>query len=116
RPLERRRPRGTRSHPAPTRHRPHHLPDLHRWSSDWFDPHNQLEHTTNRYDVLRDGEIIASETHVRSPATRWYTQPQALRLYTDAGFTNLQMFHEFTHEPATPDDTLFSLLGQKGPA
>lgn len=85
----------------------------HRWSSDWFDPHNQLEHTTNRYDVLRDGEIIATETHVRSPATRWYTQSQALKLYEDTGFTNLQMFRGFEHVPATPEDTLFSILGER---
>jgi ubiquinone/menaquinone biosynthesis C-methylase UbiE len=86
----------------------------HRWSSDWFDPKNQLEHTTNRYDVLRDGEIIASETHVRSPATRWYTQQQALQLYKDAGFTNIQMYSGFKHIPAKPDDTLFAILGEKG--
>ena len=85
----------------------------HRWASDWFDLEKQLEHTENRYDVLQDGEIIASETHVRSPATRWYTQQQAEQLYRDAGFTHLQIFRGFEHVPAEPGDTIFSILGEK---
>ncbi len=51
--------------------------------------------------------------HTRSPATRWYTQPQALRLYQEAGFTGMQVFKEFSQEAASPEDTLFSILGTR---
>jgi hypothetical protein len=72
-----------------------------------------LEHTEDRYEILRHGAVIATETHRRSPATRWYTQEQVVRLYQAAGFTTITLFHGFTHEPATEHDTLFSALGLK---
>jgi hypothetical protein len=73
----------------------------------------QLESTEDRYEVLRDGAVIATEMHVSSPATRWYTQSQALHLYQEAGFTGMQVFKEFSQEAASPEDTLFSILGTR---
>ena len=63
--------------------------------------------------MLRDGAVIATEMHVRSPATRWYTQQQALSLYEEAGFTSMQIFKEFSEEPASAEDTLFSIVGMR---
>ncbi len=40
-----------------------------RWSRNWYDPETQLEHTEDRYEVIRDGVTISNEYHVRSPAT-----------------------------------------------
>jgi hypothetical protein len=84
-----------------------------RWSRTWYDPPNQLEHTEDRYEILRDGAVITSETHRRSPATRSYTQMQAGALYEAAGFTDVRLLREFTMEPAGPSDTLFCALGSR---
>jgi hypothetical protein len=57
--------------------------------------------------------VIQTEHLRRSPELRWYTQVQAIDLYHRAGLTNVQVFHEFTHEPAGADDRLFCVLGVK---
>jgi ubiquinone/menaquinone biosynthesis C-methylase UbiE len=81
------------------------------WSR--FDPVTELEETRDVWEVLREGRVIESETHTQSPATRSYSQEQALILFQRAGFKDIQMFSEFTFEPAKPSDTLFTLLGVK---
>ena len=75
------------------------------------DLETQLQHNESRYEITLDGEVIASEFHRQSPATRWYSQSQALKLYETAGFINTQMFKGATNEPASAEDTLFSILG-----
>lgn len=84
-----------------------------RWSHTRYDPDTRLEHTIDRYEVLREDKVIASEEHVQSPATLSYTQDQAVALYQAAGFSNIQVYHEFTFEPVRPDDTTFCVLGFK---
>jgi hypothetical protein len=84
-----------------------------RWSHTRYDPETRFEHTIDRYEVVRDGKVVASEEHVQSPATLSYTQDQARALYQTAGFKNIQIFHEFTFEPVRPDDTTFCVLGFK---
>ena len=84
---------------------------IRRWTRSTLDLAQQLESTEDRYEVLRDGVVVATEMHVRSPATRWYTQEQALHLYEEAGFTGMQVFKDFSQEGASPEDTLFSILG-----
>ncbi len=84
---------------------------VRRWSRASYDVMNQLEHTEDRYELCRDGTVIASEHHQRSPATRWYSQHQAVQLYAAAGFTNIQVWQGFRHEPATETDTLFTISG-----
>lgn len=84
---------------------------IRRWSRSRIDRVNALEHTEDRYEIILKGEIIASESHVRSPATRIYTQAQAIQLYTAAGFTDLRLTSNFTQEPAKPDDAVFCIWG-----
>jgi SAM-dependent methyltransferase len=43
---------------------------IRRWSRARYDLKNQLEHTETRFEASLDGEIVASEYHARSPATR----------------------------------------------
>ena len=86
---------------------------MRRWSFVRYDIEDQLEHTEDRYDVVLNGEIVASEHHQRFPATRWYTQGQALQLYRDVGFTDLRVFSEFTWEPAPEDAPIFTIVGIK---
>jgi SAM-dependent methyltransferase len=86
---------------------------VRRWSRVRFDTENQLEHTEDRYEISLNGEVLANEHHQRSPATRWYTQAQAEHLYQDAGFTDIQIFSDFTFEPAQEGDTIFCVVGKK---
>ena len=87
--------------------------EVRRWSRAMYDIDNQLEHTEDRYEIVRDGAVIASEHNVRSPATRWYTQQQASALYREAGFYQIRLVHEFTEEPARPDDRIFCVFGTR---
>jgi ubiquinone/menaquinone biosynthesis C-methylase UbiE len=84
-----------------------------RWARARFDLENQLEHTEDRYEITLNGQVIASEEHRRSPATRWYTQAQVVELYKEAGFDHVYLLHDFTREPASPSDTLFTAIGEK---
>jgi ubiquinone/menaquinone biosynthesis C-methylase UbiE len=93
--------------------RPEDGATIRRWSYARFDPETDFEHAIDRYEIIRDGNVVASEEHHQSPATRSYTQQQAVALYQQAGFKNIQVFHEFTFEPVKPEDTTFSVLGFK---
>jgi ubiquinone/menaquinone biosynthesis C-methylase UbiE len=93
--------------------RPEDNATVRRWQYSRFDPETDLEHTIDRYEIVRDGKVIASEEHHQSPATRSYTQEQAIVLYQEAGFKDIQVFHEFTFEPAKPEDDTFCVLGFK---
>jgi SAM-dependent methyltransferase len=86
---------------------------VRRWVRSTYDVPQQLEHTQDRYELLRDGEIVTTEDYARSPATRWYTQDQAIRLYAAAGFVNIHLLHEFTQQPATREATLFCVCGNR---
>ena len=86
---------------------------IHRYSHSRYDPVTQLEHTEDRYEVMRDGILISSEYHKRSPATREYTQPQAWGMYKAAGFTDLRMYRGFTRELASAEDWIFSIIGKR---
>lgn len=93
--------------------RPEDGATIRRWSHTRFEPETDFEHSIDRYEILRDGEVVASEEHHQSPATRSYTQSQAISLYKEAGFEDIQVFQGFTFESARPEDTLFSVLGFK---
>ena len=93
--------------------RPEDGATIRRWQYARFDPETELEDSIDRYEIIRDGQVIASEEHKQSPATRSYTQEQAAALYQKAGFQDIQVFQEFTFEPVRPEDSLFSVLGVK---
>ena len=84
-----------------------------RWSRADYDPAHQWEHTEDRYEMIVDGQVVAEEHHRRSPATRWYTQGEAVQLYQDAGLTDIRVLKEFTHDPADATDTLFTVIGTR---
>lgn len=86
---------------------------VRRWSRSRFAPAENCEHTQDRYEAEYQGEVIAREEHQRSPATRSYTQEQALSLYHEAGFVDIQMYSGFTFEPAQHGDKLFSVIGKR---
>lgn len=84
-----------------------------KWSYARFDGRRQLQHTEDRYEVLRNNKVIQSEHHKRSPALRWYTRSQALELYRKAGFERIQILRGFENEPASVTDTFFTIIGIK---
>jgi hypothetical protein len=86
---------------------------VRRWSRNDYDIPNQLEHVHERYELLRHGVVIYSEDHSRSPGVRWYTQEQSIALYESASFTDIHLFKEFTHEPASETDTIWTVVGKR---
>ena len=93
--------------------RPEDGATVRRWQHARFDPETELEHTIDRYEIIREGNVFASEEHRQSPATRSYTQEQAMTLYQNTGFKDIQVFSEFTFEPVKLTDTVFSIIGVK---
>jgi SAM-dependent methyltransferase len=85
---------------------------VRRWSKAIFDRVNQLDHTEDRYEVIRGGEVINTEHHVRSPATRYYTQAQVVDMYRAAGFSDVRVVRGFTDAPATETDRVFCVFGR----
>ncbi len=86
---------------------------VRRSSRARYEPDAQLEHTEDRYEVVRDGEVIAVEEHRRSPATRWYRHAQVRDLYAEAGFVDVQLFREWSTEPGSPEDRVILAVGTK---
>jgi hypothetical protein len=95
------------------RERPEDGAIVRRWQRMKFDDAEQLEHTNDRYEVIVCDKIIATEEHQRSPAVRWYTQRQSLVLYERAGFADVHAVSNFTFDPATPGDSIWTVLGTK---
>lgn len=101
-------------HPTPReRVRPEDGATVRRWERAWYDPAAQLEHTEDRYEIIRGGAVIATETIRRSPATRWYTHDEVRELYAAAGFVDLQLTREWSGEPASPGDTIVTAVGTR---
>jgi len=86
---------------------------IRRWIRTRYDHDNQLEHEENRYEVLRNGAVVHTETHARAPAVRWYSQSQAAACCEAAGFAKVVVTSGFTFEPAQPSDTTFCLLATR---
>lgn len=93
--------------------RPEDGATVRSWVREWQEPDQQLWHAEQRFEVEKNGTVIEREHQTRSPEGRWYTQPQVKELFQAAGFVDIQFFHEFTLEPALPDDRLFCALGVK---
>lgn len=86
---------------------------VRRWSRADYEVENQLEHTEDRYEVLLQGEIKATELHHCSPANRWYTPVQALSLYEEAGFTHLDLLEGSQTLLTSAKELIFTVCGRK---
>ena len=87
--------------------------EVRRWSRSRYDAATELEHTADRYELLRDGEVVRTELHERSPATRSYSQVLIAALVRAAGFAEVRLVSGFTDEPVRPDDTLFCVVARR---
>jgi SAM-dependent methyltransferase len=80
------------------------------WSR--YDPATGLEDTRDDYELLRDGRVVTTEHHERSPATRNYTLGEAQSLYGAAGFAIQRITGDFSDQPYDPAaHTTFEILG-----
>lgn len=86
---------------------------VRRWFRCTYDLSQRWQHTEERYEIVRDGEIIQSETYVSSPCLTWYTVSEALALLRTAGFVDVQAHADFRFEPASDGDTSYVVLGKR---
>jgi SAM-dependent methyltransferase len=86
---------------------------VRRWTRSTIDFDQKLEHTDDRYEILKDGQVVEVEEYSRSPATRWYTQEESADLYYRTGFEQVQLFHEFSQKPAGPDSRVWVVTGKR---
>jgi len=86
---------------------------VRHWSRSTYDPVSRLESTEDRYELLREGEVVATECHNRSPATRSYTLDEAVVMLEEAGYTAIRAYAGFSSRPATAADRLFTLLAER---
>ena len=81
------------------------------WSR--YNPETQMEDSRDTWEVIKDGQVIESEIHEQIPATRSFSRKEAIALFEQAGFKDIQLFSGFSFEPVKPEDTFFSILGIK---
>ncbi|HEX4198322.1 MAG TPA: class I SAM-dependent methyltransferase [Caulobacteraceae bacterium] len=86
---------------------------VRRFIRTMYDHDQQVEHEENRYQILREGEVVDEEFHSRCPCVRWYSQEQALGLFARAGFTDIRMTAQESDRPASPDDNSFKIRGTR---
>lgn len=86
---------------------------IRRWIREMYDHEQQLTHEENRYELIRDGVLVETEHHSRSPCVRWWTQAQALATFEEAGFADVRATAGDTYEPAAPEDNLFKVWGTR---
>jgi len=86
---------------------------VRRYSRATYDPAARLEHTEDRYELVREGAVISSECLSRSPATRSYRLSESIGMLEEAGFTAVRALSGFSLRPATESDRLFCLLARR---
>jgi ubiquinone/menaquinone biosynthesis C-methylase UbiE len=93
--------------------RPANGTSVRRWTRSTIDFDQKLEHTEDRYEILKDGKVVEVEEYSRSPATRWYTQEESAELFYRTGFEKVQLFHEFSQKPVAPDSRVWVVTGKR---
>lgn len=86
---------------------------IRRWFRCSYDVPNRLQHTEDRYETIKNGKVVQTETFSASPFLTWYTTSQASDLLEEAGFVDVQAHSDFTFEPATDEDTSFIVLARR---
>lgn len=86
---------------------------VRRWFRCQYDVANRIQHVEDRYEIIRDDEIIASELYSSPSYLTWYTVEEALDLVREAGFSDVQAHADFKFEPAAADETSYIVLGKR---
>ena len=85
---------------------------VRRTSRARFDPASGFEETDERWDVIRDGEVVRSERKVRSPATRAWSIAAIAQLYADAGWSTSSGGRD-SPESRRADDEVTTVVGRR---
>ena len=93
--------------------RPEDSATVRRTGWSHYNPETKMEDTRDTWEIIKDGEVIETEVHEQAPATLSYTQVEAVALFEQAGFIDVQVYSGFTIDPVKPEDTLFTLTGIK---
>ena len=86
---------------------------VRRWFRCRYDVARRVQHTEDRYEIIKDGAIVRSENYVSSPSLTWYTVDEALGLLREAGFDEVQAHADFEFVPAAADETSYIVLGKR---
>jgi ubiquinone/menaquinone biosynthesis C-methylase UbiE len=86
---------------------------VRRWFRCHYDVENRLQHTEDRYEIIKDDQIVHSESYVSSPFLTWYKCSEALEYLRQAGFSDVHAHSDFKFEPATDEDTNYIVLGKR---
>jgi ubiquinone/menaquinone biosynthesis C-methylase UbiE len=78
-----------------------------------FDTETQLQSTENKFELVKDDEVIRTEIIAQSPATRNYVLPEAIELVKEAGFSAVKAVSGYSDEPATTEDGFFHVFGRR---
>ena len=63
--------------------------------------------------MIVEEKVMAEESFRRSPATVSYDQTQLKALFERAGFADIQLYSQFTFQPAKEEDNVFTVLAKK---
>ena len=86
---------------------------VRRWFRCNYDLGNRLQHTEDRYEILKDNQIVHSESYVSSPFLTWYKCSEALEYLRQAGFLDVHAHSNFKFEPASDEDPNYTVLGRR---
>lgn len=75
------------------------------YENSTFDFDRQLQHVQLRFEVVRAGEVIATEENAQR--LRWYTQEEFTGLLRDSGFREITVLRAYGWQPAGDDDASF---------
>jgi hypothetical protein len=78
-----------------------------------YDSSTQRRHSTTRYEILENGELVFTEKHKRSPELRNYSVLQLEALLEATGFPRIKSLSGFTNKPASEDDEVFCVVAEK---
>jgi ubiquinone/menaquinone biosynthesis C-methylase UbiE len=84
-----------------------------KWWRSIFDWETNLQHTEDRYELVQNDEVIYSELHTWSPATRNYNQAKIKDMLVDAGFETVHAVVDYSKKTASPEEEDFVVLGTR---
>ena len=75
---------------------------------------NLTMHLCITFAVLGGAAIVSAGSAHAASTNGWYTQEQAIQLFKEAGFGEIQLFSGFSHNPAIADDRLVCVVAIRG--